>query len=174
MLLGSRRCIRCPPRALVASCLASCAALRATRIPNSRFRLFLKKMFSKRVDERAAEDVPTRPARIGMPSCASRVRSLDAGALGSGRQRRRRRRRAECLWAARSPRAFAVTSGAPHLSRLAQRLSNGHRSSRGSDCHARASLVSIPETCGTRLGPIGVSPNIVVTIAALGDPCLQS
>jgi hypothetical protein len=39
---------------------------------------------------------------------------------------------------------------------------------------ARASLVSIPCNRGTRLATIGLSPNIVVTIAALGDPCLQS
>lgn len=44
----------------------------------------------------------------------------------------------------------------------------------GFDSCASASLVSIPCNRGTRLGPIGESPNIVVTIAALGDPCLQS
>jgi hypothetical protein len=42
------------------------------------------------------------------------------------------------------------------------------------DSCAPPSLVSIPCNRMTRLGTIGVSPNIVVTIAALGDPCLQS
>jgi hypothetical protein len=99
--------------------------------------------------------------------------------LGVGReppQGRQTRRRAECVWAERSPRAAAAGSGGGdrHLSGLTLGLDHGGSAAQKSDCHAGASLVSIPETRGTRLGPIGVSPNIVVTIAALGDPCLQS
>jgi hypothetical protein len=138
-------------------------------------------MFSKRLDGRTAEDQRARRQReclACMPNCAPvavslggeiRVRSLPLTPPQTWR-------RAERVWGERSPGAAARGSedGYRHLSRSPRGFTNGASAREESDCHGRASLVSIPETHGTRLGPIGVSPNIVVTIAALGDPCLQS
>jgi hypothetical protein len=138
-------------------------------------------MFSKRLSGRTAEDEPARGKRdhrgrmpSPSPATAPDSRERRAGALPL--QGRQTRRQAECVWAERSPRPAAAGSveGNGHLSRRLRSFMNGGATAEKSDCQARASLVSIPETRGTRLGPIGVSPNIVVTIAALGDPCLQS
>ena len=137
-------------------------------------------MFAKRLAARAAEVEGTRqePASsVRLPNC--RLVGASVGMFGGGGvplQGRQTRRRAECVWAERSPRAAAAGSeaGDSLLSGLALALAIGGSASQKSDCGGGASLVSIPETRGTRLGPIGVSPNIVVTIAALGDPCLQS
>ena len=44
----------------------------------------------------------------------------------------------------------------------------------GQTLHIRAETAAMLSTLCTRLGTIGLRPNILVTIAALGDPCLQS
>ena len=138
-------------------------------------------MFLKRLLVRAAEverALRNRAVSVPVPNCGLATASL-GDTLGVGwlpPHGRRARRRAACVWAERSPRAAAAGSGGGdgHLSGLSRGLDNGGSAAQKSDCHGGASLVSIPERHGTRLGTIGVSPNIVVTIAALGDPCLQS
>jgi hypothetical protein len=138
-------------------------------------------MFLKRLAGRAAEAEGARGKRDGSFRIPNRglVTAPLGDTLGGGGlplQGRRARRRAECVWGERSPRAAGAGSGGGdgHLSGLTRDLDAGGSAAQKSDCHAGASLVSIPVRHGTRLGPIGVSPNIVVTIAALGDPCLQS
>jgi len=102
--------------------------------------------------ERPSQLPGTRSSSAPMPreraSTATR-RRLDWPAR-AGRTKRRTQLRARS--AASGAKAARSRANSPQWCRTASKLS----------------------TLCTRLGTIGVRPNIVVTIAALGDPCLQS
>jgi len=160
---------------------------------NHKFRrsLFLKKMFSKtRPPVTSGTSPEVRPAGERVSRHSAGMGWTESALAPGGRLQRRKRgpavsaRRLPALWAQASKplraarRAGAVRSRGvrarhPHASTASIarrcRVLGG-----GFDSRDSGSLVSIPCNRGTRLGPIGESPNIVVTIAALGDPCLQS
>ena len=165
------------------------SVLLGAREVNHKFRrsLFLKKMFSKTrppvtsgtspevrpVGERASH----RSRWVGWTESAlspvGRLQTRNGGAdaperrLPALRMPASKPRRAT-LARSRAARAEHPSASTPSLA-VRSRVLDG-----GFDSRDSGSLVSIPCNRGTRLGPIGESPNIVVTIAALGDPCLQS